>query len=603
MTSVDAAAAGIACCGAIALAVGGFVWRRRQGAAGTALAALLAAIAVWNATYAVELLSADPGRRLLWGDLKYVGIGALTPCWLVFILAYTGRSRYVTRALVAALCVEPVAVLLLLAVPQTHDLIRSLPPGTHGVATPVSAGPLFWVHLGYTDTVNLAATALFVGALLRRSRVYWAQAAMLIGAALLPWAASLLFNLGGGALARVDGTPIAFTASGAVLAWGLFRQRLLNLAPIARSVLVEQMTDAVVVLDEFGHVVDSNPAAQRLLAADLPARGRDGAATAPLALRPYAVGAPAGTTETRLPVDGETRDLEVAVTALSDTRGRPAGRLLVLRDITERKHDERRLRDLLAERARVAETLAQSLRPLALPSVPGVGLAARYRPAGGSREVGGDFYDVHAVGDAWAFVLGDVSGKGATAAAATAFARYTLRAVARPGGRPSETLRTLNGLVAGQYGEETYLTVVFGLLRPTPDGVHVTLALGGHPQPLLVHGAGGVEAVGEPGSAVGLLPDPDFTDVEVCLRPGDNLFLSTDGVGEARNGRAFFGDGPLVETVAGLAGQDPETMAETVLRRVLAYRTTGAADDIAILVVHAEGVTPAAGSGPRRARP
>jgi sigma-B regulation protein RsbU (phosphoserine phosphatase) len=271
--------------------------------------------------------------------------------------------------------------------------------------------------------------------------------------------------------------------------------------------------------------------------------------------------------------------------------------LLVLRDVTERKRDVRRLRDLLAERARVAETPAQSLRPLALPTVPGLQLAARYRPAGGDREVGGDFYDVHPVGDAWAFSLGDVSGKGATAAAATAFARYTLRAITRPGGSPSETLRLLNGLVAGQYGEETYLTVVHGTLRPVPDGVAVTLALGGHPHPLLVRPGGTVQAVGAPGSAVGLLPDPDFTDTEICLKPGDNLFLCTDGVGEARNGKTFFADSVLPDTIAGLAGCDPETVAETVLRRVLAFRSDGPADDIAILVLHAG---PAHGVGPDR---
>ena len=83
-----------------------------------------------------------------------------------------------------------------------------------------------------------------------------------------------------------------------------------------------------------------------------------------------------------------------------------------------------------------------------LPEIPGVELAARYRPAGEGNEVGGDFYDVFETGDgSWALVVGDVCGKGAEAAAVTALARYTLRAAAharaprRAASSPSSTRR------------------------------------------------------------------------------------------------------------------------------------------------------------------
>ena len=84
---------------------------------------------------------------------------------------------------------------------------------------------------------------------------------------------------------------------------------------------------------------------------------------------------------------------------------------------------------LYQERSETARTLQSSLLPPGLPSIPGLELAARYRAAGEGNEVGGDFYDVFAWDEAWAVVIGDVCGKGPDAAAITALARYTLRAV------------------------------------------------------------------------------------------------------------------------------------------------------------------------------
>ena len=459
------AAVAVLACGAAAAALAVFVWTRRQGTAGTSLAVLLSALAVWNLAYGAELLAPDPAWRLRLGDLKYVGIGALTPAWLSFILSWTGRGARVTRRLLTLLAVEPLLLLLVLAVPATHDLVRYLPPDAPDpLSAEVATGPLFWVHLVYTDALLLPATAVFVASLLRRSRAYWLQAAALSAAALVPWVANLLFTLSVGPFGRVDLTPVAFTASGAVLAWGLFQQRLLRLNPLARSLLVDRMLDGVVVLDAYGRVTDANPAARQVLggAGPLPGRRAGGRAAA---------GGASAAAPTGLPLGG--RFYDVSDVALPGGPRSPAGRMLVLRDVTEREALERRLRTLLAEQHRVAGQLSSSLRPAALPVVPGLGLAGRFRPAGAGREIGGDFYDVVRVDGEWAFALGDVSGKGARAAATTAQARYTLRTLALAGDQPSTALRRLHALLAGELDDETYLTVVHGRVRVTPAGLCV----------------------------------------------------------------------------------------------------------------------------------
>ena len=576
-------------CAVVAAAMAAFVWSRRQGGAGRALALLLLALAVWNVGYGAELLSSDPARRLAFGDLKYLGIACLLPAWATFILCWTGHSRRVTRRLLVLLALEPLALLVLLLLPATHDLVRYLPADAPDPLTvPVAAGPLFWAHLVYTEALLLPATALFVYALLRRSRAYWLQAGALAAAAVAPWLVNLLFNLGVAPFDRVDLTPVVFTGSGAVLAWGLFRQRLLRLRPVARSLLVERMSDGVVVLDAYGHVVDVNPAARALLAGGAGLSGRAAADVLPAELAHAVDEAGGAPREVTLHRDGQDRAYEVAVVPLPGGRSGPGGRLLVLRDVTERVRLEHRLRDLLADQARVTQQLSSSLRPAALPEVPGLGLAACFRPAGSGAEIGGDFYDVFGVGEQWVISLGDVSGKGAEAAAVTANARYTLRALALSGLGPAAALRQLNGLLAEQQEGETYLTVVHGRVRTGPDGVRVTLALGGHPPPLAVRADGTVEPVGALGSAIGLLQDVDVAEVELLLAEGDSLFLFTDGVSEARGaGGSLFGETGLSTALARVAGHSAATQAEALLAEVLDLQAQHTADDLAILVLQA----------------
>ena len=578
MSGIDSAtAAGVLACGAAAAAAAGFVWSRRKGGAGTSLAAMLAALAVWNLAYGAELMATAPDWRITLGDLKYVGIVGLTPGWLTFILFWTGRGHRVTRGLLALLAVEPVLVLVLLAVPATHDLVRHLPVGPGDpLLVEVAVGPAFWAHLVYTDLLLLPATGLFIASLLQRSRAYWLQALALMVAAVLPWVANLLFICSVGPFGRVDLTPVVFTVTGLVLAWGLFEQRLLRLEPLARQLVVEQMTDAVLVLDAFGHLSDVNPAGLAVLGGE---RGRLLGRRA-ADLLPAQVLASGGA-EVLL---GE-RAYEVTDVPLPGRHRAPAGRLIVLRDVTERSRLDRRLRELLAQQARVADQLSLSLRPAALPEVPGLRLAARFRPTGDGREIGGDFYEVFPVGEQWAFTLGDVSGKGARAAAIAAHARYTLRTLVLAGAQPAHALQQLHALLASVLDEETYLTVAHGRLRVTPEGATVGLALGGHPQPLAVRAQGGVEAVGVPGSAIGLFDTVDITEAQVRLGPGDALCVFTDGVSEARTGAALFGEGALMSTLARCAGSSAEALAETLLDEVLGLHVTLPIDDIALLVL------------------
>ena len=406
----------------------------------------------------------------------------------------------------------------------------------------MSAGPLFWVHLSYLDVLMLGATGAFIVSLLRRSRAYGLQAAVLTGAALLPWVTNLGYNFDIDPLAQVDLTPVAFTVAAAVLAWGMFRQHLLRLAPVAYRQVVAGMSDAVFAA---GHVRSPGGDQPRRRArcwdpARAPAAG--GARCCPSGCAPWAVGGGPG--EVSLDVDGAAHDFEVQASELPDRRGRPKGRLLVLRDVTDRRRSERELAAAHAAQSGIADTLSRSLRPDVLPAPAGVALAAAYRPAGLGHEIGGDFYDVFACGPGWGFAIGDVSGKGAPAAAVTALARYTLRALSTRHILAAARRRPAQRAPAHQRHRGDVPHRGARPLHARPENGHGDLRPGRPPAPAAGPRGrrGRCSAVGRAGTAVGLVTDTSLHETTVCLGPGDALLFYTDGVTEARRGDEFFGE-------------------------------------------------------------
>src|SRR3954465_6393529 len=171
---------------------------------------------------------------------------------------------------------------------------------------------------------------------------------------------------------------------------------------------------------------------------------------------------------------------------------------------------------LYTERSAIAHTLQAELLPARLPIIPGVRVAVRYRAAGELNEVGGDFYDVFQRGDeSWAFVIGDVSGKGAEAAAVTALARHTVRTASLQPASPSELLETLNEALLLQRAGSEFCTVCLASLSVADDRAEGRLprARGGPPPAIVLRGSGEVELLGEPGTLLGVFADPRVREV------------------------------------------------------------------------------------------
>lgn len=267
-------------------------------------------------------------------------------------------------------------------------------------------------------------------------------------------------------------------------------------------------------------------------------------------------------------------ELELRLSAL-----RPGGRE---RTEGERvQHDSTALSDLVA-------TLRHNLLPRQLPSVPGVELAAHYHPASAD-EIGGDFYDVFPVGrDSWKIVLGDMCGKGPSAAALASLVRYTLRSAAIINGDPVKDLYSLNETILldpDASRDQRFCTVVCARLEYTETGVRLIVADGGHPPVIVLRSDGAIENGKGGGMLVGALPDARFAACTIYLQPGDSAVFYTDGITEARgHDGALFGTAGVSRGLDGFNGQ-PAGKIIARLRDLVAGFDPPPTDDVALLAL------------------
>ncbi len=231
---------------------------------------------------------------------------------------------------------------------------------------------------------------------------------------------------------------------------------------------------------------------------------------------------------------------------------------------------------------RVARTLQRGLLPESLPAVPGLAIAARFRPAGGF-VVGGDFYDIFPAPGGWVVAIGDIAGKGPEAARLTAVARYTLRNEATRERAPSRLLKSANHSLRS-VGEELALCTLACCVLSRDDGTFgLEIASAGHPLPMLLGSDGSCVEVGGRGMLLGLVDDPPLEDGSARLSAADSLVFYTDGLTDAHAPDRLIGRDEIAAAMAPLAGREPALIAERL--EGLAGPRREARDDIAIIVV------------------
>ncbi|MEI7445764.1 MAG: histidine kinase N-terminal 7TM domain-containing protein [Burkholderiales bacterium] len=320
-----------------------------RGARGRAFATVAAVSGGWTAS-TIAMALASPSAAPLWLNVKYVFI-AFTPVAVAwFVLEFTAVPRRRVQVIVAVLCAWPAVRVALVWTDWGRDwLIRDVSFARSGVLTHVDRivyGPLhpLAVTFGYGVLIGSVLAALVwaarAGPLARR------QGLAIAGAGAAPAIATGLFLLGI-TPAWMDPMPLGVTITCALIGWAVLRHRLLDLSPVARDVVLDTMEDGILATDPDGRVVDLNRAMAGLLGV-LPSEivGRP---VAPLlrALGEAGVVLSGDSTAPFATIGG--RHFAVRVVPLRVRPEAPAGRLLMLHDLTDRVRAEDEREHLITE--------------------------------------------------------------------------------------------------------------------------------------------------------------------------------------------------------------------------------------------------------------
>ncbi len=356
----------------VTAAVGFYAWRQRSVPGARPVAIISATAAVWSLANGLEMAGTDLSTKLFWANAQYACYGILPLASLALALHYAGREQWLTRRRLAWLAIIPAITLVWVWTDPLHGLMRQNVYLDTAGPFPVigkTYGPWFWVFAAYSYILFSIAIYLLVQALRRASPHYRGQPLILLIALCLPLVWNIFYSFGLSPVPRHDIAPAIVCLSGIVAAWGLFRFRLLDIVPIARNAVIEDIDGGVIVLDQQQRVVDLNPGAQRIL--DYPATRAIGRqAEEVFDAWPDLVGLcrdSATRAEIALEVGGTPHVYESHISLLIDRDGQQIGRVIFLHDITEYRQARAQLLQqqlalaVLEERERIARELHDSL--------------------------------------------------------------------------------------------------------------------------------------------------------------------------------------------------------------------------------------------------
>jgi signal transduction histidine kinase/CheY-like chemotaxis protein len=307
-------------------------------------AVLLLALAIWCATYAWELSAGSAEAKILALKAKYIGVLLMPVAWIGFILDFVARDRDGLARVPRAMGVVAAGLLLVAWTNGSHGLfwgdLRLEGEGSSAVLVGRAAG--FWINIVITYVALLAGIGILVSQAVQSPYLYRKRATILIAATVLPWVGNMLFLAADERPGVVDLTPFLFACTAVLAAVAVFRYGVLDPIPTLRDARIEIIGDALVILDARGRVADLNRAASTILG-----RSRASAAGADVGDLLPGLGALDGAaqrTDLARGAPPDQRVYDASVTPIRTQADRLTGYVLLLRDVTERRHLEEQLR-------------------------------------------------------------------------------------------------------------------------------------------------------------------------------------------------------------------------------------------------------------------
>lgn len=316
--------------------------RERATQRGATFAALMFCLAGWTLGVGLELLTLR--TNLIFDVLTVAGMAAGPVLWLQFNLAYTEQSHWLTRWRLALLW-SFAAIFAVLALTNSlhHWVVQAAPPVV-GVAIfqriPAGPGQLYGVYTLALSVTGLVALLRYAR---RSARLRRAQAIILCAAAVIPLLAGALHVSRVGPLAAVPLTAQSFLLSALMLWFAVIRFHLMSVPPRVHRILFENMSDAALVLDRWDNLVEANPAAMALFGIDDDDLAKPFASVMPW---PELLGIELLPRQEIVRAGAAGSDwYEVRTARLPATRGARAGKVLLLRNISEARRSRQQLEE------------------------------------------------------------------------------------------------------------------------------------------------------------------------------------------------------------------------------------------------------------------
>ncbi len=325
---------------AVISAVVAFIaWQRRASPGGTPLVLLMLAVTEWALVAALEAAAVEQSAKIVWSKLEYAGSSSTAVFLLIFAVEFMGWDEWLTRRNVALLCIIPILNTVMAATNEWHGLIwTGFSPGPSGSNLLVyHHGLWFWVHTASIYAYTFMATLLLARSALRTSVLHRRQGVGILLAAVPPWIGSIVYIMDLSPIPGLNLIPMSFMLTGLLLLGTMFRFQLLDLVPTARDILIESMSDGVLVLDAKKRIVDINLAAQHLIEATTACIGQS--AEEVLAKWPdiLMLCRDGADSQAEILLDqAAPHYVDLRISRLHDRHGRFTGQLIVLRDITKR---------------------------------------------------------------------------------------------------------------------------------------------------------------------------------------------------------------------------------------------------------------------------
>ncbi len=325
---------------AISAALAIFAFRRKSMPGGWAFAGGMVAITIWAFTLAMEAGSLDQSVKILWSQLEYFGYPATAPFIFLFVLEYTGHKR-LGPLLMALVWAIPLVTAVLAWTNSLHHLVWSgFRPGDPSLNILIyEHGPWWWVAVAYYYILFTAIVVILVQKYRRAVQPYRRQLGAMLLACIPPAVTGMMYTFNLNPWPGMDLSVAGCVLTALIFAWSILRYGLLDLVPVAREALIEQLMDGVIVLDNQNRIVDINPAARKL--SFVQPDNWIGASAETLLARQFgmplaALELDASSFEIQIATDPLTH-IELHVSLLRNRQGLTSGRLILLRDITARK--------------------------------------------------------------------------------------------------------------------------------------------------------------------------------------------------------------------------------------------------------------------------